>query len=61
MLPLINKRWARLLRGPSTAWRDVTVGYDEELLQVAFGFTHAEAGKTLNTDAVVDWITSHSG
>ena len=64
VLPLNDKRWARLLRGPSPAWRDVTIGRsrdDEERGIDIYRFAYWEVGKPLNAAAVVDWLTRRSG
>ncbi len=62
-LPRISKRWARALRGPSPAWRDLVIGcsYEEELLTITYRFGHIDVGKTLDAAAVVNWLTRRSG
>ena len=56
VLPLINKRWARALRGPSHAWRVVKVGA-----------THGQnlgtndAAKLLNATRALAWFKSRPG
>ncbi len=50
-LPRINKQWARVLRGPSSAWRVVS---GELLLE-------GEVETTLKADVVLAWFTRRSG
>ena len=56
VLPLINKRWARVLRGPSHAWRVVSFGnrYGQDL--------HIDdAHKLLNATEALAWFQSRAG
>ncbi len=58
-LPLINRQWARSLRGPSVAWRNVAFGayYD---LHVEDG-SEPEAWKRRNADAALAWFRRRPG
>ena len=61
VLPLINKQWARALRGSSHAWRVVSVGSprdDEEEWQLA---RQQGGDKPLDADRVLSWFMSRPG
>jgi len=72
-LPLVNKRWARVLQGPSHAWRNVSIGYrfdeeEEENYVVFHDFTEEvdkRRGQAIdrppNAAVVLDWFTSRTG
>ncbi len=69
VLPLVNKRWARVLRGPSHAWRVVSAGCtccDEED-RGAYYYEEVEerAGQYLeplsSAAATLNWFTSRPG
>lgn len=57
MLPLINKRWARALRGTSQAWRVVTLGgssdHDSEDL-----LPGRSASPAVNAAAALAWFSA---
>ena len=57
VLPLINKRWARVLRGSSPAWRVVSLGSldwnDAEEAQLA---RQQDMDKPLNDKTVLPWF-----
>ena len=67
MLPLANKRLARVLRGPSDAWRDVIVDLipaesdDDDDAEEDHEQTGQEAVKQLDTAALLAWFTSRPG
>ncbi len=64
MLPLINKRWARVLRGGSHAWRVVTLGrpdWDEEEDAQWAHQQGDEGDEPLNAATVLDWFISRPG
>ena len=60
VLPVINKRWARLLRGSSPAWR---------VAKITHTYTHTEdddepeddSEEPLKSAAVLGWFTSRPG
>ena len=51
-LPLISKRWARLLRGPSHAWQAVIIGHED---------TAGTPAKRLDPAAALTWFSNRSG
>jgi len=59
VLPLINKRWAQVLRGSSCAWRVISIGrtyhrgQDEQ--------TGRAADMAMNPVTMVPWFTSRPG
>lgn len=61
MLPLINKRWARVLRGPSHAWRVVSVGrmWDED--EDEDDEPTQGAAKLMTATEALAWFTSRPG
>ena len=61
MLPLVCKRWARLLRGPSNAWRDASIGCLHEDDDTEDEETGRPAVKGMNAEAVMDWFKSRPG
>ncbi len=60
VLPLISKRWARVLRGPSHAWRDAEVGgfYDTV---VAVDDLGQETEKLHNAATALAWFKARPG
>ena len=56
VLPLINKRWARALRGPSHTWRAVKVGSSTGQV---FGLD--AAAKYSNATKALAWFKSRPG
>ncbi len=68
MLPLVNKRWARLLHEPSQAWRVVCIGHtyyetaddcvdDEDDVER----WEEDAEKPQDAAAVLAWFTTRPG
>lgn len=57
MLPLVNKRWARALRGPSHAWRSVSIGSSYD----GVGQTRQDAPKQLDSATVLAWFMNRPG
>ena len=70
-LPLVNKRWAQALQGPSHAWRDAIIGCDfDDEEEDYFAYDHSEEDdqrkglaidRPTNAAVVLDWFTSRSG
>ncbi len=60
VLPLINKRWACVLRGPSQAWRDVWLR-SARIEDDEGSRSTSRAAQPLNSAAVLAWFTSRSG
>ena len=54
VLPLISKRWTRLLRGPSHAWR--AISFDKY-----YDLTQEDAEPALNAATIIAWFTSRPG
>ena len=68
-LPLVNKRWARLLREPSRAWRDVVVGCsslgdddddDEERVEKQLA-RRQQTDQLQNAQTALSWFTRRRG
>ena len=64
MLPLVDKRWARVLRGSSPAWRVVSVGCtcddDDDgtahYCEIGDGRPERELDKPASAAATLDWF-----
>ena len=69
MLPLVNKRWARVLRASSFAWCVVSVGCNCEdevdcfahSCETRGGRPERELDKLASTAAMLHWFTSRPG
>ena len=60
MLPRINKRWARVLRGPSDAWQVVSLGsiFNDHARPVRLRQT---ADRLPNAEAAFAWFRRRPG
>ena len=56
MLPLISRRWARLLRGPSHAWRDVALSSWHFLDSDDEDVPQRPAAPSVNAAAALAWF-----
>ena len=61
VLPVINKRWARLLRGCSPAWRVAKITHTAVGMGDVEDESEDDSEEPLNSAAVLGWFTSRPG
>jgi len=60
VLPLVSRRWARALAGPSHAWRDVSMG-SMNRDDTKFAYAGEREDKLLNAATGLAWFKSRPG
>jgi len=62
VLPLISRQWARVLSGPSDAWRTVLLSGDQEDVdRIRHISKRPDAEQRRNAAAAVRWFMSRPG